>query len=294
VVELSDDERAFLGPTDPRAMLAELERPDTNHRQRALIGERLDVLGDPRLGVGVDGNGTPRIDWRVVDGGEVHLKGVGLPPRLVDGFQVARYPITLAQYRAFLEAEDGWRDLASWAPDLYRDPEGDSIDVGRFDNYPVVYVNWFDAMAFSRWLSRRLDVTVSLPDEWQWQQAATGGTPSSTYPWGDEWDPKREPHRANTFESRLCGSTAVGMYPAGASPTKALDMAGTVWNWCLNKYERPDVTVSWTDDFDPRVLRGGSWYEFWDDARCADRLGYFPLDRSLTIGFRVVCSSPAD
>ena len=59
VAELSPDEREFLGPIDPEEMLAELEKPETTHKRRLLIGERLDVLGDPRRGVGVDANGTP-------------------------------------------------------------------------------------------------------------------------------------------------------------------------------------------------------------------------------------------
>ncbi len=170
-VVLSDQERQFLGPVDAAAMLAELERSETTHQRRALIGERLDVLSDPRSGVGVDPGGTPDIHWCSVPGGEVAIQA---KPRRkqVGSFQIARYPITVAQYRAFLEAEDGWRNPNWWADDLYREPDGDSFDVGRFGSHPAVYVSWFDALAYCRWLSRRLDVTVRLPDEWEWQQAA--------------------------------------------------------------------------------------------------------------------------
>ncbi len=57
-VVLSEKERQFLGPVDAAVMLAELERSETTHQRRALIGERLDVLSDPRSGVGVDPGGT--------------------------------------------------------------------------------------------------------------------------------------------------------------------------------------------------------------------------------------------
>ena len=107
---------------------------------------------------------------------------------------------------------------------------------------------------------------MRLPDEWEWQQAATGGDDGNVFPWGADWDAKQEPYRANTFESRLGQATAVGMYPAGASPTDALDMAGTVWEWCLNKFEAPEVTRSGARDFDARVLRGGSWLYNQDNA----------------------------
>ena len=82
------------------------------------------------------------------------------------------------------------------------------------------------------------------------------------------------------------------MYPAGACPEGARDMAGTVWEWCLNKYDRPDRTASRTDDLDPRVLRGGSWLNRQGGARCAYRFGSDPGSRSGNIGFRVLCSSP--
>lgn len=305
--ELNAVEREFLGPIDADEMLAALEKPETSHKDRLLIGERLDILGEhpSRWGVGVDADGTPRIDWRTIEGGEVTISIFSDPndprskprktlPRSVKSFKIARYPVTVAQYRAFVEAKDGWRDPAWWDGDLYRDPEGNTYEFGRFGNHPAVYVSWFDAVAFCRWLSRRLGFVVRLPDEWIWQLAALGDDDGSAYPWrAGDWDPTQEPYRANTFESRLGQATAVGMYPAGASPQATLDMAGTVWECCLNKFDRPEVSESSNDDFDLRVLRGGSWNDVQGYARSAYRNGSLPDDRDGGIGFRVVCSSPS-
>src|SRR4029077_7884913 len=111
------------------------------------------------------------------------------------------------------------------------DPDRTRYEFGRFGNHPAVYVSWFDAVAFCRWLSRRVGLDIRLPDEWQWQLAATGGDERNVFPWGADWNVNQEPWRANTFESRLRQSTALGMYPAGATLGQAaiLDMAGTVW-----------------------------------------------------------------
>ncbi len=299
-VVLTDAERGFLGPIKPQAMIAELDKPETAHKRRLLIGERLAILGDPRSGVGVDAEGTSRIDWRAVPGGEVAIQverrligGTKARHKTVETFHIARYPTTVAQYRCFINAKDGWHDRRWWDEDLHRDADGNTYEFGRFGNHPAVYVSWFDAVAFCRWLSRRLGFTVRLPDEWEWQQAATGGNPARKYPWAPDWDPAQEPWRANTFESRLGQPTAVGMYPAGATPADILDMAGTVWEWCLNKYDKPEVTQSRDDDFDSRVLRGGSWNVNQDYARSAYRLRDDPSSRVNDIGFRVVCSSPS-
>jgi formylglycine-generating enzyme required for sulfatase activity len=311
--DLDARERDFLGPIDPDAMLAELERPETAHKRRLLIGERLDVLGEhpSRWGVGVDERGTPRIDWQPVKGGEATISILSDPenadsevkqrtPKSVESFQIARYPVTVAQYRAFLDAADGWANQGWWGGDrdgdpegaLYRDPDGTTYVFGPFDNHPAVHVSWFDAVAFCRWLSQRLDLDVRLPDEWQWQQAATGGDDRNLFPWGADWDVKQEPWRANTFESRLGRPTAVGMYPAGAASTGALDMAGTVWEWCLNKSDDPEESRSRADDLDRRVLRGGSWGDLPFDARSAYRHRSGPANRYDSYGFRVVCVSP--
>ena len=299
---LDADESDFLGPIDADAMLAELERPETTHKRRLLIGERLDVLVEhpSRWGVGVDERGTPRIDWQPVKGGEVTISILSDPDNSYsevkrrtrkrgEPFQIARYPVTLAQYRAFVDAEDGWCDPAWWGNDLNRDHDGATYEFGRFGNHPAVYVSWFDAVAFCRWLSRRLGFDVRLPDEWQWHQAATGGDDGNVFPWGPDWDARAEPWRGNTFESRLGQPTAVGMYPAGAAPTGALDMAGTLWEWCLNKFDSPEELRSRADDFNTRVLRGGSWVGYQEYARSASRAGRNPHYRDYFIGFRVVC-----
>jgi len=276
------------------ALLAEIDRPETSHERRAKIGRRLDEIGDPRPGVGVDADGTPQIDWCEVPGGEVviKLRDGALRPKRVDTVHVARFPVTVTQYRAFLDAEDGWRNPDWWADDFDRDPKGNSHKFGSLGNHPAVEVSWFDAMAFCRWLSRRLGFTVCLPDEWDWQQAATGGNTGNMFPWGSDWDPGRQPALANTAESKLYSLTAVGMYPAGGTPKGVLDIAGTVWEWCLNKYSKPDITDSSIGNNDPRVLRGGSWSSGQDHARCANRVRHYPYYRNVNVGFRVLCSSP--
>ena len=120
---------------------------------------------------------------------------------------------------------------------------------------------------------------MRLPTEWEWQQAATGGDERNEYPWGAKWGGRR----ANTYESGLGRTTAVGMYPQGASPVGALDMSGNVCEWCLNAYEEPERTD--TSGELGRAARGGSWSVNQDDARCADRDRDLPYGLSSTSVF---------
>ena len=103
-------------------------------------------------------------------------------------------------------------------------------------------------------------------------------------PWGTEWDPRN----ANTVESGINRSTAVGMYPHGLSPFGILDLSGNVWEWCINEYESPRELASARDQ--PRVVRGGSWQWTHDFARLARRDRELPGYRSRDHGFRVACS----
>ena len=140
-------------------------------------------------------------------------------------------------------------------------------------------------MAFCDWLSDRLGYAITLPTEAQWEKAARG-TDGWTFPWGSEW---RE-GVANTSEAGIDRTSAVGIFPQGCSPYGVMDLAGNVWEWCLNEYEHPERTQR--TGREPRVLRGGSWSSPRGFARAASRYHLDPCYRSGDVGFRVVCSSP--
>lgn len=125
-----------------------------------------------------------------------------------------------------------------------------------------------------------------MPAEWEWQLGATGGKADYKFPWGLDW----EDRRAHTKHNQLNKSMAVGMYPAGVSPTGALDLSGNIWEWCLNSYENPEDIDQRRND--RRVLRGGSWYHWGSYAHTDMRSRYYPDHRYNAGGFRVVCGKP--
>ena len=278
---LEEPLHSFIRPEAER-LLEELENPHTTHYRRAEIGDRLNQIGDPRYGIGVDKEGTPQIDWVDVPGGRVKLEEhEGTFD--VEPFYIACFPVTYRQYRAFLEASDGFQN-DQWWKGLQREEPGEQYR--PTDNCPAENVSWYDAVAFSRWLSARLSYEIRLPKEEEWQQAATGGNADYIYPWGPEW----KEGLANTDESRLSRTTAVGMYPGGQTVQGVLDMSGNVWEWCLNKYEKPKDTSMGENV--SRVVRGGSWLSYLDYALATYRYLNSPVNRYGSIGFRLCCSAP--
>ena len=285
---LAEPLRSFLHP-EPLRLLDELAEPATNHQRREDIGLRLHQKGDPRRGVGLRPDGLPDILWMPVGTGEVTLitKAHEQFTFTVDAFEMARYPVTWRQYRAFIDSSDGFCDPRWWqglaADEAHRAHPGDPK--WAFDSHPVIQVSWYDAMAFCRWLTERLGEPVRLPIEWEWQWAATreGGV---HYSWRRSWDTSQ----ANSYESGIGRTVAVGIYPSGRSAWGLDDLSGNVREWCANEHgppmrTDPNSTVA-------RVLRGGSWRYGAEFLSVDDRYESVPDFRSGSIGLRVCRASP--
>ncbi len=262
--------------------------------ERAAAGRALGILGDSRKGVGIDAQtGLPDIEWvDIPDDGEWVYQAAKHPP--LPAYRISRYPITYAQFQAFVDAsdfdDDGWWKGIPPEQEAYeRNYRTRAISEQAFQyaNHPREVVSWYQAVAFCAWLSDKVGYEVRLPTEAEWEKAARG-TDERVYPYGNTFDA----HKGNTYETGIGQTSAVGLFPHGASPYGVLDMSGNVWEWCLNKYDAPEQ-IEVDDSGDDRVARGGSWYFDLDFARAAFRYYYHPVFRYDYLGFRVVCRPPS-
>ena len=214
-------------------------------------------------------------------------------------YYIAKYPVTVAQFIAFVE-------------ETKHEP-ADKDCLRDIPNHPVRFISWYDARAYCEWLTKQLhhnkqipqeireqarreEWTVKLPSEAEWEKAARG-MDGCIYPWGNEF---LHDH-ANTDEAGLNETSAVGCFLRGVSPYGCLDMAGNVWEWTRSLWEnereeqyrypyKPDDGRENPDlpDNIYRVLRGGAFFSPQRLARCAYRNHYFPYGARGYNGVRVV------
>ncbi|MDE3229032.1 MAG: SUMF1/EgtB/PvdO family nonheme iron enzyme, partial [Chloroflexota bacterium] len=169
-------------------------------------------------------------------------------------FRIARYPVTVAEYACFARAER--REPQRW------ESGGKRLDwqtqLARPD-HPVVCVTWHDALAYAAWLTALTGQRWRLPTEAEWEKAARWEPQERkalAYPWGDDFDAAR-----CNCATAIGQTSAVGAYPAGASPCGAADMAGNVWEWTSN-LAADDASEARADaePLEIAMLRGGSWF----------------------------------
>lgn len=278
----------------------------TTHLRRYDIGNRLADIGDIRRGIGLDERGLPDIQWRPVHGRNepviLRTDERELGPYTISGFFIARYLITVRQLQAFLDSD--WENPSWWEgfPEACRPQVFNSVTNGRA-NAPRDSISWYQCIAFGRWMTEQFkglvldhpsgetlrvgkNAEIRIPTEWEWQWMAQAGEAAQEYPWGS-WE---DHPRANTTEAGIGDhSTAVGMYPHGAAQCGALDVAGNLWEWCLNDYEHPEIVDGYGND-EGKVLRGGSFFNSLNYARAVSRdLDYSPDGRNDPCGLRLVC-----
>jgi formylglycine-generating enzyme required for sulfatase activity len=200
----------------------------------------------------------------------------------LDSYYIDAYEVSNASYKACVDAGvcQPPNEISSTThPSYYID--------SKFDNYPVVNVNWSEAETYCKWRDAR------LPTEAEWEKTARG-IGGRTYPWGNLLDCSF----ANYFDigGTQCfvigDTTPADKYVKGVSPFGVYGLVGNVSEWVSDWYSENYYSAS--APYNPqgaesgkyRVIRGGSWKDDATSMLPTIRNWYNPESSSNTIGFR--------
>ncbi len=264
-------------------------------KERVAAGNVLGRLGDPRFNpdnfylpveedlgferipagrfmIGSDKNNDPDATSDELQQREVTIKE----------FWMARYPVTVVQFRLFLDDSGYEVNRENWC------------QYNTINNHPVVMASWEDAKAYCTWLTEKLadhKWKIRLPSEAEWEYAAKGGS-NTIYSYGK----KPDSNKMNYSETKIGSTSPVGCFPGGVARRMIQDMHGNVWEWCEDWYHDnydgvPTDGSAWVNPQGSfRVLRGGSWSYLARGCRAANRSYNFPSVRYGSFGFRLVRS----
>ena len=276
-----------VSPTCRARVLSELGATMADDRNvaprlRASAGASLGRLGDTRPEVmtieGMQFCHVPAGPFWMGSDDDPDAYGDEKPAHELDipyDYWMGRYPVTGAQFRFFVSDPEGYRGDGWWTRDglKWRGDRAGPYDIGEPyspPNHPVSAVTWYEALAFTRWLTARLRAAGKLPNGWgvrlpseaEWEKAARGGIevpadpyrgavgmgqagrlernplPKRRYPWGDVADP----NRANYDESGIGATSAVGCFAGGSSPYGCVEMIGNAWEWTRSLWGKRGVT----------------------------------------------------
>ncbi|HZR78986.1 MAG TPA: formylglycine-generating enzyme family protein [Chthoniobacterales bacterium] len=287
------DEKSFAAPASPTPKIENKSAPAATGMQEKPIVPRIE--NNPELERSRFGNFTNTLGGTMIFvpsaqfsmGSESEEAAPNERPVrqiTLSRFYISRYLITNAEYEQFDRSHKTKRAA------------------GAGDRHPVVYVSYLDAVKFCQWLSTRERRKYRLPTEAEWEYAAKGSD-NRKYPWGNHdgrGDLANFADKNTVFawsdreiDDGYPESSPVGAFPLGASPFGIEDMAGNVWEWCLDYFElyragaktNPRGANSGTK----RIHRGGSWKSRFSSLRTTARSSNVPGFLCNDLGFRIVC-----
>lgn len=216
----------------------------------------------------------------------------------VDAYFIDETEVTNGQY-ALCVADGACDPPALPGATFHSSYYGDSA----YDDYPVIFVNWYAADNFCKWRGAR------LPSEAEWERAA-GFDPVQAivlrYPWGDAFEGTRlnfcdanctHARRNTEYDDGHRDTAPVGSYPDGRSPIGVYDMAGNVMEWVSDWYhhryyeEATDTNPLGPLEGDFKVIRGGSWLSAADEVAVTARTSFDPMVARANLGFRCATES---
>ena len=210
----------------------------------------------------------------------------------LSAFYMDIYEVTVGQFKQFVQDSgynyNRWKDIIKYSPT---------------DDHPIVFVTWYDAMAYSQWAGKR------LPTEAEWEYAARGNLEGKLYPWGDNVS-HDDANYLNPDSKHKWYKQAAPVGSFAANGFGLLDVAGNVWEWCLDWYGdypsgsasdpvgpsvyRPEKSAGLISSLisfvglsvgPTRVNRGGSWLDW--NGRSAGRGRDAPDLQHSYVGFRL-------
>ena len=258
-----------------------------------------------------------------------------MPQHVVDlsSYYISQYPVTQAQYQLFIDDggynnKDFWKEAiedGEWKDGKIDGRERPELKGDPFDlsNHPVVNVCWYEAIAFTRWLTVKYhelnilssDKIIRLPTEAEWEKASRGGMQhpekpciisaralendsndikmiknkkaSQKYPWGNTIDKEQ----CNFRETGINATNTVGCFISGVSVYGCEEITGNVWEWCMDWFGAYQKNVEQNpkgpDKGSARVVRGGAWDGGAWDCRSAGRGWDGPAGRGSVLGLRL-------
>ncbi len=223
-------------------------------------------------------------DFVYVHSGEFLMWSAKEEKAVLHSFAIQKYPVTVRQYLEFInDINDPIAHLPNTSDadyfilidDRYQLPDADRQgDVWELQ-WPMISINYYDALAFCEWKSKKDGRSYGLPTLAQWMKAARG-VDGRTFPWG--WHFSSDFCQMRDSNSQTSTPSIVGERTTDKSPYGVFDMCANVAEWTKT-----------TDLSGQRRLLGGASYNSFEEL--CDLNFVFSSDDSYKFGhygFRLV------